>query len=381
MADDVGIEFPGLSDIKKGLESVGDVVAEGKAIYAQGEEILGSIGIDLGATTEKRTADGGWVINGKTYQASAELVPGLGITNGALPNWFPFGAVAVQWEVWKAMSAAISGAKREEIDRINPALCAWYLVQLVKAQATEAQIKELATFTGAEGLRMTDPARMTIAQLRQYWIGLLLVASIRANAPAFNELEGSLRAMWSGSPDLCRYGTTPDPTDPAELAKRRAAGWCVGVFSADGIPRAIQDSDGRIVSPGPGEVLPRAVAMLAYMKTGETMQETLAGGGAVGGSFAGFESCVRSGDSSCLSAYTPASPDFWAALREPWRFGYNPAKKVQIVQNTFGRFLAWDLWGKPRGVSVSVAVAIGLPTVIAIGTIAALTFLAKSKIK
>jgi len=90
-------------------------------------------------------------------------------------------------------------------------------------------------------------------------------------------------------------------------------------------------------------------------------------GAADAGNFASFSECVMSGDEACLTDF-PIGPEVWKRLNEPWREGYNASDKIQIVTNRFGRFLAWD-FGKPRGISLNVAMAISAPLVLGLAGI------------
>jgi hypothetical protein len=356
-----------LDEAQKKLEEFGEDLGKAKKFVETGTGIVESLGVDLLGVETGRQSDGGWIVNGKVYPGNEKTFGDC--LNSDLPDWFPFGELALQLQI---QLAARNVGKEQESNQINPTPLAQVLCVWVKAGLKGEQIETLVAAEPTIGL--SSGYESTPSGLRAYWCNLLLLAALKSEglAPTFNKITEDFSNFWRGEGRCREIGAAPDAANKQKVA---SMGVCVGIpLSPDGRTLADLDEFGRLASPSRGDQLERARAILRFLQTGEVMQETPA----LAGSFAGFESCVRSGDQTCLANYTPSSPDFWAALREPWRFGYVKGKKVQVVENTFGRFIAWD-FGKPRGITVTAAIAISLPAVIAIGTIAALTFYAKGK--
>lgn len=367
MADEIDVDLGAVGDsVLDTIDALGGAIKKGQELAAEGQKLLGDLGISPTPATS-RTADGGWNIGGEKFAGNATTWGGTcgDVQNSALPDWFPFGAFVAQRDAYRKTNNA----------SFSPERCANTLVAWVVAGADAKQVAQFAAGTGAEGLATSDPAKMGPDEVRAYWMGVLLVASIAADCPAYNAIRDALEETWKAD-GACKYrALDTSATKGLSEQQLRDLGICVGVWEKGAkAPTATQDKFGRLVSPGCNEYVERAKAMLRWALTGETMQQQ----GAGAGSFAGFEDCVRSGNSECLTAYQPQSADFWSALREPWRFGYVKGKRVQMVKNTFGSFLAWD-FGKPRGITIGAAMAISLPAVIAIGTIVALTIYAKGK--
>lgn len=369
-----------IDSVSSGVEDLGNVLSKSKAAFDKMTSLLASLGFDLPNMKVERTTDGGWSVNGTIYPGTEQQFTGhLGDghpTNAELPAWFPFGELVLQRAAADSLKAAGKDPQGLGVEALALCLCDW-----VKAGATSAEISALVGGDGSLGLPVAEPVAMTPEQLRAYWAGAGLIAAIQANAsaPEFNARWDALAAAWR-EPTACFWsesssGPAAEKLTATERANRAAHGLCVSVPINDNWEATSPtDANGKIASPTAGEWVPRARAILRFLATGELMSTA-----ATAGSFQGFEACVRSGEESCLAGYTPQSPDFWTALREPWRFGYDASKKVQVVNNTFGKFLAWNIGGKPRGVSLSVVLAISLPSVVAIGTIAGLYFYAKGK--
>lgn len=360
-----------LDKFRAGAEEFGQLLGEIKSLGVEAAGILSSLGFDLPGLKVTRTEDGGWIVNGEVFAGGERKWSGhnnAALLNRDLPNWFPFGELLIQDQASQRAKAQNKSdlARSLSVFDLSQTLCDW-----VDSKATDEQLATIAEGDGSIGLSASQPLAMNAPQLRAYWVGTLLVAALRAggDAMAYNEVYQALFALWS-EPENCVW--VPGVGNAEERRKR---GICVGVpvdpayVSSDSF-----DQFGRLASPTAGDWLARARSILRYLATGETMASELGAG-----SFAAFEACARSGDEGCLAGFQSASPDFWAAIREPWRFGYKQDKKIQIVKNTFGKYLAWDFGGKPRGVSLSSVLSISLPSVIAIGTIAALYFYASSK--
>lgn len=364
---------------KDGIGQLGVWAGEAKETFELGKGILVSLGFDLPGMKEERAADGGWIINGIVYPGADSqwsALDGMPIKNADLPDWFPFGALVTQlraWEDGRKLPTAPAGLEMIEPSKLAATLATW-----VQAGASPEEMLRLQTAEPTIGTSTSDPATMNGPQLRAYWTSTILVAAAHSmgDVATFYPFAEALTTFWrDDAAGRCNIVVLPPGyTSSTTDEQKRAAGICVGVeLDAAGQSLADVDRFGRLASPAPGDYLARARAILRFLRTGEIMQEVIGSG-----SFAGFESCVRSGDEACLANYQPSSPDFWAALREPWRFGYKRDKKIQVVKNSLGTFLAWD-FGKPRGITIGAAVAISLPAVIAIGTIAALTIYAKGK--
>lgn len=366
-----------LDDAQEGLKEFGSALGEVKETFELGKGILSSLGFDLPGMKEERTTDGGWIVNGTVYPGTAATwtaLDGAGVKNADLPDWYPFGALVLQRQAWE--QALKLPTKPEGYELLNATTLAAALCTWVQAGLTADEGDRLKAADGAVGLASADPATMDGGALRAFWSGSVLVAALRAggDCASFNEKWREADRFWR-SEGRCLELTKQATPSAANLEKVRDAGICVGLpLNAAGESTSDVDQFGRLASPARGDWLARARAIVRYLRTGALMQTTTT----ASGSFAGFEACMRSGDQTCLAGYQPQSADFWTALREPWRFGYERGKRVQVVKNTFGTFLAWD-FGKPRGITIGAAIAISFPAVVAITTIAALTLYAKSK--
>ena len=371
-----------LKDAQDFLADVGTTIGEIKETAEVGIGIMQSLGFDLGTIKVERTADGGWYVNGTIYPGTDQIFQnskGESFPISSLPNWYPFGDLILQSSAWQKAGALEAKKRPAGWEMLDPYELANRLADWAQSGATEDQLARIAESDGSIGLPVSDPAQMDAGQLRAYWTGSLLVAALASggNAPAYNAIKFDFEKLWRQAGN-CRQssGNAPETMSAATVENMRKYGICVGVpLNTEKESTAAFDQFGRLASPAPGDWASRARAIVRFLVTGETMQTPSDNAG----TFAGFESCMRSGDPTCLASYQASSPDFWAALKEPWRFGYDPKKRLQVVNNTFGSFLAWRVGEKPRGISVSVAVAIGLPAVIALGTIAALTIYARGK--
>ena len=363
-----------IADLQKGIADGAELLGEVKETGDLAFALLGSLGFDLPGMKEERTNDGGWIVNGEVFPGSAATWNALdkkAVKNADLPDWFPFGALILQRKALEQAQSMPNPPKGYE--DLGPTPLAAVLCTWVQAGLTADELERLKAADGAVGMAQADPSTMNGAALRAYWCGSVLVAGLRAgDAPAFNAVFKGAQDFWRSGGRCWEIGATPKPEN---VEKIRDAGYCVGLpLNAAGESTSDLDQFGRLASPARGDWLARARSIVRYLRTGALMQTTTN----AAGSFAGFETCMRSGDESCLANYTPQSADFWTALREPWRFGYERGKRVQVVKNTFGTFLAWD-FGKPRGITIGAAIAISFPAVVAITTIAALTLYAKGK--
>lgn len=364
----------GIGELQKDIAAGAEVLGEVKETAELSFGLLASLGFDLPGMKEERTSDGGWIVNGEVFPGSATTWTAFDkkpIKNSDLPDWFPFGALILQGKALE--QARMMPEKPKGYEQLGPiplaaALCTW-----VEANLTADELERLKSADGAVGMSVSDPSTMNGAALRAYWCGSVLVAALRAgDAAAFNSVFDGAQEFWRQPGRCWEIGATPKPENAQKIAD---SGYCVGLpLNAAGESTSDVDQFGRLASPARGDWLARARAIVRYLRTGALMQTTTT----ASGSFAGFEACMRSGDQTCLAGYQPQSADFWTALREPWRFGYERGKRVQVVKNTFGTFLAWD-FGKPRGITIGAAIAISFPAVVAITTIVALTLYAKGK--
>lgn len=384
MSTDLGEMFESLSG---GLADAQEYYDKFKATTEQAFALLDSMGFGIIEATTAREPDGAWRVNGKLYPAAdstfGERLTDERVKNGDLPDWFPFAELVQSGLAFEAWKRQPENAKLAPASKLDPEFLASMLIDWVLAGATLEELEQIAPADGAYGLRgdpNTDPALA-----RQMFAALPLLAAInsRADVAAFNavfdELFRALSPWQQGEkpPYTICMPTSNSALKLGELDAPSAGGpGCTGVvFADDKSIVSTYDEQGRWVRPWKGDFAKRAKAMIQFLRTGEVMSMS-----ADVSNFASFSDCVLSGDQACLTNY-PTSANFWQRLNEPWREGYKPDGGIQIVENRFGRFLAWKIGDKPRGISLNVALAISAPLVLGLATIGVSAWYFSKRIK
>jgi hypothetical protein len=369
MAEALGIDWGRVKDDAKKLkDAANEVVAAGESVV----EVLAILGFELIPSKTMRASDGGWIVNGVSYPGDettfVDRNTGRGLLNSELPEWFPFpelvlsGLAFADWQ----KSPTTTNAQAQWLD---PTWIASRLVNFAQAGATLEELAELAKVEPGYGLATGNEAE----QLRQELAAQPLLTAIACSmdVSAFNAwfrewtlAEEPWQRGIAGPYSVCL------PTSLSVGAQEASSPSCSNLrFDDEGAVLTPTDELGRLALPRIGDYERRARALLTTLRTGETMS--------TGSNFQDFAACVTSAEPSCLAQF-PASSDFWARLTEPWREGYDASKKIQLVDNRFGRFLAWN-FGKPRGISVTAALAISTPLVLGVAAIAASAWYLKSK--
>lgn len=369
MTEALGVDWSKVKDDAEKLKkAVGEIAAAGESVV----EVLAVLGFDLNPAETRRASDGGWIVNGVSYPGSettfVDRNTSRGLPNAELPEWFPFAELVLSglaFEQWQKSHTK----KNEAAALLDPTWIASRLMNWAQAGASLEELAQLATVELSYGLSTSNAAE----QLRQELAAqpLLTAIAVSMDVRAFNAWlsdwhkaeepwQSGIAAPWSVCVPTSKSSEPTDASSPS-----------CSLLSFDETDAILTPTDslGRLALPRRGDYERRAKALVNTLRTGETMSSS--------GNFQDFASCVTSGDPSCLAQY-PASNDFWKRLTEPWLEGYDPSKKVQLVENRFGRFIAWDL-GKPRGISVTMALAISTPLVLGVAAIAASAWYLKSK--
>ena len=347
--------------------------------------MLESLGFGIRESETRREANGAWTVNGRTYAADdttfQDRSTGIEMTNGELPDWFPFAELVLAGEAFTKWRATPT-AKLEPAKGLDPTWLASFLIDWALAGATLEELGVMMDIAPDYGL--AGDVEKSPALLRQYFAAIPLLAALNSlgDVGAFNvawqEIAAAVEPWNRGEAapySMCVPGSAAnlqagqvgiDLTGLENTGSALGAPGCTGVlFDASDLSIvSTYDEQGRWVRPWRGDFAKRAKSMIKTLRTGEVMQMATA---SEVGNFASFSQCVMSGDEACLTDF-PIGPEVWKRLNEPWREGYNASDKIQIVTNRFGRFLAWD-FGKPRGISLNVAMAISAPLVLGLAGI------------